>query len=84
MLDVVEVQMTGLDCKCDSKGKQINQQDGDWCWLEKNPCKLKTGEVTPSNWEWVRCEHNGTVQIDCPGNTVFVHFNHRIDIMVKM
>ena len=57
-----------LNCKCDSKGKQIDQPNGDWCWLEKSPCRLLTGNIVPSSWTWVKCEHNGAMQIDCPGN----------------
>jgi len=57
-----------VKCECDNRGKQINQQDGDWCWLKKSPCRLLTGDKAPSDYEWVRCVHNGTTQINCPVN----------------
>ena len=58
-------------CKCDSRGRQIEEKLGDWCWLERSPCLLLTGSKTPSNWAWVRCESNGAINIDCSGNNIF-------------
>ena len=68
---------TGLDlnCTCDRRGKQ----NGGWCWLEKSPCRLLTGNMAPSNITWVTCEHNGAMLIDCPGNKIFVYCNHRME-----
>ena len=41
-------------------------QDGwDWCWLEKSPCALLTGQLIPSEGKWVRCEYKGASQIAC-------------------
>ena len=73
--------MIDLDCKCNGKGTQINQQTGDWCWVEESPCKLLTGNIVRSNGTWANCEHNGTMQIDCPGNKIIVYCNHKIDIL---
>ena len=66
-------------CKCDNGGRQINQEKGDWCYLEKKPCMLLTGKFVLNNWDWVRCVDNGAMQINCPGNKIFVNCNHRID-----
>ena len=59
-------------CKCDSRGRQISE-DGDGCWLEKNPCQILTGEITGTKirGNWVDCESNGVKIIDCPGNYIF-------------
>ena len=75
------ITLLDLNCKCDDLGKQIDQVNGDWCWLEKSPCRLLTGNIVPSNWEWVDCEYNGAMQINCPGNYIFVYCNHRNEIL---
>ena len=79
----IACQDLALNCKCDSRGRQSNQQKGDWCWLEKSPCTLLTGGAVPSDWTWVRCEHNGAMQIACQGNKIFVNCNHIIDIFTN-
>ena len=59
-------------CKCDSRGRQINQLTKiNWCWLEFSPCKLLDGRKTTSDSRWVRCEKEGAKNIDCPGNNIF-------------
>ena len=55
-----------LECKCDKRGRLTNPQDGwDWCWLERSPCTLLTGQLIPSEGKWVRCEYKGATQIAC-------------------
>ena len=53
-------------CVCDDRGTQVSTDNGDWCWLDQFPCILKNGDTTNEDWEWVRCENDGNVQIDCP------------------
>ena len=77
--------MLDLNCKCDSKGKQMstnpqNQQNVEWCTLDKSPCRLLTGNIVPSNHTWVMCYYQSAMQIDCSGNKIFVYCNRRNDI----
>ena len=59
-------------CQCDSRGTQINDYDGDWCWLKESPCQLLTATVVDVSFTWVPCENKyGVNQIECKGNKIF-------------
>ena len=58
-----------------------NQQNVEWCWLDKSPCRLLTGNIVPSNHSWVMCYYKSAMQIDCSGNKIFVYCNRRNDIL---
>ena len=54
-------------CKCDNRGRKINDVQGDWCWLKRSPCKLQSGLITRTTITWERCERDGKELIDCNG-----------------
>ena len=55
-------------CQCDSRGTQINDYDGDWCWLKESPCELLTATIVNVSFTWVPCENKyGANQIECKG-----------------
>ena len=60
-------------CECDNRGRKINENYGDWCYLNERPCKLLTGDVV--DWNWARCvwkkstdEHIQLVECPAVGN----------------
>ena len=56
------------DCQCDiSRGRQIDQQYGDRCYLQKSPCRLLNGRELSQETNWSYCERNSIRQINCPG-----------------
>ena len=71
------------NCKCDNRGTQINDWNGDWCWLKETPCELLTATILDTSYEWIRCEnYYGVDQIECEGNKIFV--NEKIDTLLAI
>ena len=55
-------------CQCNAEGTQVNEVNGNWCWLDVNSqiaCKLLNGDEI-ENYSWLRCVYNDIPQIDCP------------------
>jgi len=55
------------ECTCDDRGTQEDSKDGDWCWLKETPCLKRNGSPVSDSYTWLRCEHNGEIQVNCPG-----------------
>merc|ERR1711988_344265 len=43
-------------CQCRSK-TYINRRKGNWCYLIRRQCRLRTGRVVNLNWNWARCRN---------------------------
>ena len=54
-----------LACACYNNTTEIDEFDGDWCWLQENPCLMGTGTVAPFDWTWVKCLIDGANSTDC-------------------
>ena len=60
-------------CQCDNRGTQIDDYDGDWCYLRETPCELLTATVVNVSFTWVPCENRyGLNQIECKGNMISI------------
>ena len=57
-----------VECKCDHRGTQIEEQYGNWCYIKETPCNLLNGALTYLHWQ--RCHEFGNKMyqelIKCP------------------
>jgi len=51
-------------CTCKSDAVQVDDVNGDYCWLAQSTCTLFNGEVVSAR-AWEHCNHNGSPQVDC-------------------